>query len=108
MDCVLRNFGLWGPDLCAERADLLFGELVEGRAVLPDVNHPPPVVGLGHPVEYRTWGCVASGLKAHLLEDLVVLFERATLEVKDQCNGHRSSSDSSAVLTSSYQRGLAP
>src|SRR5262249_267746 len=88
--------------------DLLLGELVEGCAVLPNVNRLESVVGRGRPVEDRTWRCFASGLKAHLVEDLVVLLKRAALEVNAQSDCHRSSSGSSAVLTGSYQRESAP
>src|SRR4249920_273578 len=96
MDCVLRDFWLRDPDIGAERAEQLLVELVEGRAVLPDVNHPHPVVGRSHPVEYHAWRLPSSG---HHLRDPVVLGERATPVVKDQSDCHCSSSESSAVST---------
>ena len=65
-------------------------ELLERLFRLPHVDYPDSVVGLGSPVEDGSRRDV-SGLKAHQLDDLVVLFEGRALEVHLDRDWHRVS-----------------
>src|SRR5207245_719330 len=77
-------------DLLCERDDLLLRETLELLAGLPHVNDPNPVIRLCHPMKETAREMPAPGGEAHLLDDLVVLLERGSLEILDQADSHQA------------------
>src|SRR4051812_13769705 len=91
VDIEELNVGLTlHADLLSDRADLLFGEVLEVLLGLPDIGHPDPVGRFRHAVEHASGSARALGRESHSFDDLVVLVERHALEVELDSSSHLS------------------
>src|SRR6478672_5839083 len=113
VDVVEGRVGRPKSDFGGERADLLLGEGVELLAGLPDVRDPDAAVGRGAPVEQGTGWALAAGSEVHLVDYLVVLLQRGSVEVHHYGNSHHqlpegSTADSVSARADPSESATAP